>query len=83
MQTFQDALDQGFTPEKMIGGIPEVYSFKFGDGYELCFERLIFNEQFYVALYKDQSLLTAKVPIKPGKQNDVVQTKNQQERLDV
>lgn len=43
------------------------WSFKFGDGYELCVETLMFNQQAYIALYKDQSLLTNKIPIKPGK----------------
>lgn len=42
------------------------WSFKFGDGYELCFEPLIWDGQYYVALYKNFGLLTEKVVIKPG-----------------
>lgn len=43
------------------------WSFLFGDGYELCFEQLLLDEQMYVALYKDGELLTEKVVVKPGK----------------
>jgi hypothetical protein len=44
------------------------FSFKFGDNneYELCFEPLLLDGQVYVALYKDQSLLTDKVVLKIG-----------------
>lgn len=42
------------------------WSYKFGDGYELCFEPLIWNNQMYVALYKDMELLTEKVVVMPG-----------------
>lgn len=40
--------------------------YKFGDGYTLEFERLIWDNQMYVGLYKDQSLLTSKVVVTPG-----------------
>ena len=47
---------------------PSYYSFLFGENkeYELCFERLLFDNQWYVALYKNKDLLTEKVVIKPG-----------------
>jgi len=82
MQTFQEALEQGF---KILGDSPPsaafvfeqlhpwathqngYWSFKFGDGYELCFEPLLWDNQYYVALYKDHELLTNKVCVKPGK----------------
>lgn len=44
------------------------FSFKFGDGYELCFEPLLFDKQWYVALYKDQKLLTDKVVVRIGQE---------------
>lgn len=43
------------------------YSYKFGDGYELCLEQLIFDQQWYLALYQNQELLIPKVVIKLGK----------------
>jgi len=43
------------------------YKIEFGDGYELWFEKLIFDEQYYIALYKNQELITDKIVIKPGK----------------
>lgn len=60
MKTTFEALEEGF--EKKQHG----YSYKFGDGYELCFEQLIWDGQMYVALYKDKELLTEKVVVKPG-----------------
>ena len=50
---------------------PSYFCFKFGDKkeYELCFEKLLFDNQWYVALYKNQNLLTEKVVVKPGKSN--------------
>lgn len=79
MKTFDKALQEGFTH---IPDLPEgqyfpfisestadgYWSFKFGDNdeYELCFESLLFDNQYYVALYKNKSLLTEKVVIKPG-----------------
>lgn len=50
--------------------IPEGYfSFKFGESkeFEIAFEPLIEENQWYVALYKDGELMTEKVVIKPGK----------------
>ena len=44
-----------------------LFTYSFGDGYELCFETLLFDEQMYVALYKNGELLTRKVVVKPGK----------------
>lgn len=46
------------------------WSFSFGEGmnlYELCFEPLIWENQMYVALYKNGALMTTKVVVKPGK----------------
>lgn len=65
MQNFLDALIEGFKEQFVAGS----YVFYFGENmeYELCFERLIFDNQYYVALYKDGALLTNKVVVKPGK----------------
>lgn len=40
---------------------------KFGEGYELWLEPLIFDGQWYMALYKDKELLIPKVAVKIGK----------------
>lgn len=61
MISFREALRKGF--EESDG----YYSFKFGDGYELNFEPLLFDNQYYVALYKNKELLTEKVVVKLGK----------------
>lgn len=61
MQSFDEAIKAGFKMDEDGN-----WSFKSGE-YELCFERLLFNDQFYVALYKNHELLTNKVVIKPGK----------------
>lgn len=55
------AISKSFAPEDGY------YSFKFGDGYELCLEQLIFDEQWYLALYQNQELLIEKVVVKLGK----------------
>lgn len=67
MKTTVQALEDGFTlvPTSQTSGLG-YRSFKFGDGYELCFEPLLFDGQMYVALYKDQQLLTEKVVVKAG-----------------
>lgn len=65
MKTFKEALSAGFiTDDDQIGS----HVFWFGDKheYELRFEPLLFDNQYYVALYKNQDLLTEKVVIKPG-----------------
>lgn len=64
MQTTYDALSDGFTPD--INNM--AFVFRFGDNreYELCFEPLLFDNQMYVALYKNRELLTNKVVVKPG-----------------
>ena len=63
MITTQDALNLGF--KKTEYG---TYEFKFGENeeYELVFEPLLFGDQMYVALYKNQELLTEKVVVKAG-----------------
>lgn len=61
MQTTLEALSEGYM------GTQHGFVFAFGDGYELIFEPLLFDNQMYVALYKDHNLLTNKVVIKPGK----------------
>lgn len=65
MQTFQQAINDGFEAKE-----PGYYSYVFGKNkeYELAFEPLLFEDQFYVALYRDGELLTNKVVIKPGKE---------------
>ena len=81
MKTFKEALEEGFQSvyqakdgkividsENEVG-MPDYYSFKFGDNeeYELNFEPLLFDNQYYVALYKNKELLTEKVVVKPVK----------------
>lgn len=58
---------QAAIPNATISPV-EYWTFKFGDNdeYELNFEPLLFENQYYVALYKNQELLTEKVVIKPG-----------------
>ena len=65
MQTTYEALQEGYVPIEAGS-----WSFKFGDNeeYELVFEHLLFDNQMYVALYKDDGLLTTKVVVKPGKE---------------
>lgn len=56
-----------FLPETKINfNKPDYYSFKFGDKeeFELCFEPLLFDNQMYVALYKNGELLINKVVVK-------------------
>lgn len=66
MQTYNEALAEGYQLDEF--GC-HVFKFTDSDGnqYELWFEKLIFEDQHYVALYKNQELMTTKVPIKPGK----------------
>lgn len=61
-----EALAEGFE----LSQDGNVYSRKFGDDkeYELCFERLLFDGQWYVALYKNHDLLAPKVVVKFGKE---------------
>ena len=42
------------------------YSLKLGE-YEINLEPLIFDEQWYLAIYRDQSLVTPKIVVKIGK----------------
>lgn len=45
------------------------YKFEWKDGdneYELWFEKLLYDDQYYVALYKNMELMTEKVVVKPG-----------------
>lgn len=65
MYTTQQALNDGFTQDSYGN-----YSYKFtdagGNEIELSFEPLLFDNQMYVALYRNRSLLTNKVVVKPG-----------------
>lgn len=63
MQKFVDAVAACFIPQE------EGFVYRFGENneYELWFEKLLFNNQYYVALYKDKELQIDKVVIKPGK----------------
>lgn len=47
------------------------YYLKLENGYEICLEPLIFDQQWYLAIYKDQSLLFPKVVVKIGKNETV------------
>ena len=65
MQPTADALFEGFefVQDEWAG----YFSFRFGDGFELCFEPLLTPGQMYVALYdKNRELLTNKVAVRVG-----------------
>lgn len=64
MQTFDDAVS-GFNKDPDNGTL----RFLFGEKqeYELSLEPLLYENQFYVALYKDGELIIPKIPCKPGK----------------
>ncbi len=63
MQRTIEAIIEGFKPYEDTGS----FVYKFGDGYELWFEKLLFDQQWYVALYKDKELMIPKVVVKTGK----------------
>ena len=45
-----------------------LYVKTFEGAIEVCLEPLLFDDQYYLAIYdKDQNLLAPKIPIKPGK----------------
>lgn len=56
------AISQGFEKDEL-----GTYTFKFGEGYELALEPLIFDEQWYVALYQNEKLLIPKFVVRIGK----------------
>lgn len=60
MKATQEALQEGFLDDG-AGWV-----FAFGEGYELRFEPLLWDDQMYVALYQHRGLLTEKVVVKPG-----------------
>lgn len=68
MKTFSEALIAGkFQSQKAS------YHFDWKDGenkYELWFEKLLGYNQYYVAIYKNQEILTERVVIKPGYQKN-------------
>lgn len=61
MLSFKESLEKGYLKDEFG------YYFKFGNSYEIRFEPLIFDAQFYVAVYENGILLTDKIVIKPGK----------------
>jgi hypothetical protein len=66
MTTTKDALQAGFVKDAW----GHVFRFGVDNEYELRFESLMFDNQMYVALYKDSELLTEKVVVKPGKEDE-------------
>ena len=46
------------------------YKLMLENGYEVNLEPLIFDEQWYLAIYKDQGLVAPKVVVKVGKPAD-------------
>ena len=64
MKTFKQALEE-FTKDE--DGFAYVFKFGDNDEYELVFEKLMFDSQYYVALYKNKNILINKVVVKPGK----------------
>lgn len=67
MENSIDAISEGFTLDEEAG----VWMYNFGDGYQLCLEPLMWDGQFYMALYKDEGLLIPKVCMKLGKEESV------------
>ena len=64
MQTTQEALETGF--ENHHGFWSYSYFDKDGNEYELTFEPCLFDQQMYVAFYRNKDLLVNKVVVKPG-----------------
>lgn len=63
MKSFIEALkDGGFVTD-----IEGSWSLKLDDNYEIWFEKLLFDNQYYLAFYKDSDLLFEKIVIIPGK----------------
>ena len=46
------------------------YTLELENGYEINLEPLIFDEQWYLAVYKDKFLVAPKVVVKVGKKED-------------
>lgn len=46
------------------------FTFGENDEYELWLERLIFDDQYYLALYKNKEPMMEKIVIKPGYQGE-------------
>lgn len=69
MLTTDKALSKpGWEDKSTFPGGPIYKSFSFGEGYELTLEPLLLENQFYLALYKEGSLLLPeKVCVKKGK----------------
>lgn len=64
MRTTKQAIEAGFAFETIDGEDCGVWSFRFGDGYQLSMEPMILG-QICVALYQNDALLTEKVPVLP------------------
>jgi len=46
------------------------YKLMLENGYEISLEPLIFDAQWYLAIYKNQSLVAPKIVVKVGKKED-------------
>lgn len=46
------------------------YKLVLENGYEICLEPLIFDEQWYLAIYQNEGLIAPKVVVKVGKPED-------------
>jgi len=46
------------------------YKLELENGYEILLEPLIFDEQWYLAIYKNQFLVAPKVVVRVGKKED-------------
>lgn len=61
------------TKEALVGWKKDqlgFYKLDLEHGYQICLEPLIFDEQWYLAVYKDESLVAGKVVVKVGKRED-------------
>jgi hypothetical protein len=65
MKTTHEALKSWQRDDDGVG-----YKLDLGNGYEICLEALIFDEQWYLAIYKDEKLIAPKVAVKVGKKED-------------
>lgn len=66
MKSFEEALTDGNFIQDEQGSY--IHAWKDGDDtYEFWFEKLLWDNQYYVAIYKNGDLVTEKIVVKPGK----------------
>lgn len=63
MKNFHKAIEDSYFIKNQFGSM----FLELDNGYEVWLEKLIFDDQYYLAIYKDKELVTDKIVIKPGK----------------